>query len=240
MALNRLSRTVVRAIVWTATSALLHVQGAIAQSTNTPARTQGLMMDAHVNSTSMSGDFYDTGESYIRSKRTSGVGGGFAAGWGFSKWFSLYAAVDRAAIDVEGASYCNLCDPLPGVDPHAPARRKYTTWNHDLGAQFNWPISTTSFVPYARAAYTYRIAKTTSSDDQSLTGNAVTTGLGLQYFFNTHIAVDAGLQFTNGTFTKLQRDRSTITLTKDRGNNSDNNAARVSVGLRYYPHIGVK
>lgn len=240
MNLRRLNLAAVCTRVGAATCALLCVQSANAQSAGTLARAQGVMVGGFVSGTSVTGDFQLTHESGIRSKRTQGPGGGLMLGWGFSKWFSLYAAIDRATIEVSGRSYCHLCDPLPGANPTLISRTKYVLWNRDIVGQFNVPITKSSLVPYARLAYTYRTLKSPSFDELSLTGAAVSTGAGVEYFLNANIALDAGLQFTHGPFnTRHYGDEKTI-IARTFEQLPDNDGTRVNVGVKFYPHFGRK
>lgn len=118
----------------------------------------------------------------------SGGGLGFGLGWGISNLVTLY--LGGAGADVEF---------LDGTG-------SYTLTHGDLGARFNFRSRAKRWRPYAQAAVTGWIAEAEmlGTDVFSISGAGFTVGGGIAYFFSRKFAVDAGIDFTAGSFSEAK------------------------------------
>lgn len=208
--------------------AVLFAPSVTAQSSDV-VKTKGLMFGLHLNGSSLAFEDEDT-PSNSSKNRESGGGLGAQVGWGFTKWFMLYAGADAAKIEVKGVT---------GVDDDIGG--DYTLVHGDIGARFSFPSPKHGFAPYLNAALTGRVATAEVLDeDVSLSGPGVTVGGGLMYFFNPKWALDVGLQFTAGKFNNVEVGGVKLDL-DELGVDVDNtNSARFNVGVKFFPHFGRK
>jgi len=118
----------------------------------------------------------------------SGGGVGFVLGWGLGNLVTLY--LEGVAADVEFLS----------------GGGTYTLTHADLGARFNFRSMAKRWRPYAKAAVTGLYAETDilGNDIFSISGAGVTVGGGIAYFISRKFAVDAGLEFTGGSFSEAE------------------------------------
>lgn len=192
-------------------------------------KTKGLMIGAHLNGSSIA--FEDEDNNTSKKERNSGAGAGAQVGWGFTKWFMVYGGVDAAKIEIKGVT--GLDDDEIGGD--------YTLIHGDIGARFSFPSQSHGFAPYLNLALTTRVATAEVQDeDVSLSGNGVTFGGGVMYFFNPKWALDLGLQVSTGKFTEIEAGGIKLDLDELGVDVENTNSARINIGVKFFPHFGKK
>ena len=217
-----------------ATVAAVTLAGMLASSTvsaqsSDVVKTKGLMLGLHLNGSSIA--FEDEDVPNAKKERDSGAGAGAQVGWGFTKWFMLYAGADAAKIEIKGVT--GLDDDDIGGD--------YTLIHGDIGARFSFPSPNHGFAPYVNVALTTRVATAEiQNEDVSLSGNGVSFGGGLMYFFNPKIALDLGLQVSTGKFTEIEAGGVKLDLDELGVDLKNTNSARVNIGVKFFPHFGRK
>lgn len=217
------------ATVAAVTLGALLVSSPLAAQSSDVVKTKGLMFGLHLNGSSIS--FEDEDNSNSSKNRESGGGGGAQVGWGFTKWFMLYGGVDAAKIEIKGVT---------GVDDDDIAG-DYTLIHGDLGARFSFPSPKHGFAPYVNAALTTRVATAEIlNEDVAISGNGVTVGGGLMYFFNPKWALDVGLQFSTGKFTDVEVGGVKLDLDELGVDLENTNSARFNIGVKFFPHFGKK
>lgn len=163
--------------------ALLSAGSLGAQSDNS-----GFMLNLHLLGNGVSGVGADV-------EMENGGGVGVALGYGFNDRIALYLNVDGAQIEY---------DEDAETDDDS-----YTAVTVDLGARMNFGNEGMKLRPYINAAISglalaeeYAIAV---DEDMTATvsGGGLTVGGGLQYFFSPSLALDVGLQATQGAFTDI-------------------------------------
>ena len=178
-----MKRTILSALV---AGALLSAGSLGAQSDNS-----GFMLNLHLlgNGVTLVGDDTET---------ETGGGAGFAVGYGFNDRVALYLNVDAAAIEYDE-------DETDVVDD------TYDAVTADLGVRMNFGNEGMKVRPYINAAFT-GFAAVEEFDvageavESMLSGGGLTLGGGLQYFFTRSLALDLGLQATQGAFTEVTVD----------------------------------
>jgi hypothetical protein len=195
-------------------------------------KTKGLMFGLHLNGSSIKFEGEDETGQGLENNRDTGVGAGAQIGWGFTKWFMLYAGADAAKVEIKGFS--GAADEDIAGD--------YTLIHGDIGARFSFPSPNHGFAPYLNAALTTRVATAEVFDeDVSFSGNGVSFGGGLMYFFNPKWALDVGVQVTAGKFNEVEIGPVKIDLDDLPGVDLKNtNSARFNVGMKFFPHFGKK
>jgi hypothetical protein len=165
--------------------ALLAAGSLGAQSDNS-----GLMLNLHLagNGVSLVGEDAEV---------ESGGGFGGAVGYGFNERATLFLNVDVAAIEY-----------AEGEDASEDA---YAAVTADLGVRMNFGNESLKLRPYVNAAFSgFAVVETIvvagQEYDAVLSGGGLTVGGGLQYFFLPSLAVDLGLQATQGAFTDVAVD----------------------------------
>ena len=213
-------------------AALLSTSTATAQNASAASdveKTKGLMVGLHLNGTTISFQDQNGASASTKTHRESGGGAGAQAGWGFTKWLMVYAGVDAARVDIED---------MPGVEV-GTAEPNYTLLHGDIGVRFSFPNPTHGFEPYLNAAYTARGAIAQfENEDVSISGDGVSVGAGLQYFFNPKWALDVGLQLSTGDFTNVEFKGVKVDLNELGVDIKTTNSARLNVGMKFYPHFG--
>lgn len=168
--------------------ALLSAGSLSAQSDNS-----GFMLNLHVLGNGVSG----VGEN---AEMENGGGLGLALGYGFTDRVALYLNVDAAAIQYDED------------DDHIETTEDdYAAVTADLGVRMNFGNEGMKLRPYINAAISgvvlgeeYELAGETV--ESALAGGGLTVGGGLQYFFSPSLALDLGLQATQGAFTEIAVD----------------------------------
>jgi hypothetical protein len=185
---------------------------AAAQSNGSRSTTQGLMLDLHLNGSSMKVE---------DGTNESGGGMGVRMGWGFTPRLTAFVGYDRASIESADAQ---LAD-------------KYSLGQVDLGLQYNFANSDRAWRPFVEAAATRRsmYADVTLDDgstaDMSASGLGMSIGGGFQYFFSAPWAISTGLNYTFGSFTKGEMDG----VSADLDPAISARGARLNVGLSWHP-----
>ena len=167
--------------------ALLSAGSLDAQSDNS-----GFMLNLHAagNAITFTGD---------EAEPESGGGLGLALGYGFNDRIVLFFNLDAAAIEY---------DEEQGEAPDDT----YDAVTGDLGVRVNFGNEGMKLRPYINAAFTgvavvEEFEAVPGEDvETTISGGGVTIGGGLQYFFSRSLALDVGLQATQGAFTDVMVD----------------------------------
>jgi opacity protein-like surface antigen len=166
--------------------ALLWAGSLGAQSDNS-----GLMLNLHL---------VGNGVSLVAEDAEAESGGGFglAVGYGFNERAALYLNLDIAAIEYDEDEADNPEDTYGAVTA-------------DLGVRMNFGNESLKLRPYVNAAFSgFAVVETVVAGgeeyDAVLSGGGLTVGGGVQYFFTPSLAVDLGLQATQGAFTDVAVD----------------------------------
>jgi opacity protein-like surface antigen len=170
--------------------ALLSAGGLAAQSDNS-----GFMLNLHLAGNAIQYTGLDADED-----PESGGGLGLALGYGFNDRIILFFNVDAATVEydeeVSGSAEDDTYDALTG----------------DLGVRVNFGNEGMKLRPYINAAFTgvaiMEKGEALPGDEveTTLSGGGITIGGGLQYFFSRTLALDVGLQATQGAFTTFTVD----------------------------------
>lgn len=191
--------------------ALLSAGSLAAQSDNS-----GFMANLHLVGTGLSlvGD---------GAEMENGGGVGLTLGYGFNERSALYLTVDAAAIEYD-------------EDEDDAAQDAYGTGTVDLGVRMNFGNESLKLRPYVNAALTaFAVVEEfeVAGDDveTSLSGGGLTVGGGLQYFFSPKLALDLGLQATQGAFTNVSVDDEDEDLEQGIAFTT----SRVQLGLTWHP-----
>lgn len=192
--------------------ALLSAGSLSAQSDNS-----GFMLNAHLTGQALSG----TGTESVTE---SGGGLGVALGYGFNDRIILFFNLDVASMEYDDE------EDFEGED------EEYQLATGDLGVRVNFGNEGMKVRPYINAAFTGVAAvdefELLGDEVQStVAGGGITIGGGLQYFFSPKLALDLGLQATQGAFTEITVD--------DEDEEFEEGVAfttsRVQLGLTWHP-----
>jgi hypothetical protein len=171
--------------------------------------TQGFFLAPHLLGASLQAEGDDV---------ESGGGIGLSIGYGFSRMFSAFIAIDVAKVDIR--------------DPEIAGN--YSLGQGDLGIRVNFRDETQAAIPYLQAAFTGRVAQTTVEGfDFEVSGPAFTIGGGLNYYFQPKLALDIGLSFSSGTFDTLKVEGDEVDFDE-----FDATGARFQFGLTWFPFAG--
>ena len=184
-----------------------------AQSASAAGRsnTAGMVVGAHAGAVNLGPD---------GGSSNTGFGVGALIGYGFNKNVALYVGFDLGKVDLAS----NLDNE----------KRTYNLTHLDFGARYSFANQNRALVPYLGAVVSGRgLTATISGIDLKVTGLGFGGGGGIQYFVNPNVAIDLGLMYETGKFDKKKVNNIKTTLS-DAGNSS---STRISVGVRYYPHI---
>ena len=161
--------------------ALLSAGSLSAQSDNS-----GFMLNVHLLGNGVSNVGAD-------AEMETGGGLGVAVGYGFNDRIALYLNVDAAAIEYD-------------EDEDAPDDT-YDAVTADLGVRMNFGNEGMKVRPYINAAFSgLAVAEEFDEGDTMIAGGGLTVGGGVQYFFSRRLALDLGLQATQGAFTEVTVD----------------------------------
>lgn len=163
--------------------ALLSAGSLAAQSDN-----RGFMLNLHLTGNGI-------GSVGADAETESGGGFGVALGYGFNDRIILFFNLDAASIEYDED------------DIDAPGD-SYDAVTGDLGVRMNFGNEGMKLRPYINAAFTGLAAVEEfefGGEDVETTigGGGITIGGGLQYFFSPSLALDLGLQATQGAFTTV-------------------------------------
>jgi opacity protein-like surface antigen len=151
----------------------------------------GFMLNAHLTGQGLSG----TGSESVTE---SGGGLGVALGYGFNDRIIVYFNLDAASMEYD--------EDEPEFEDES-----YDLVTGDLGVRVNFGNEGMRVRPYINAAFTGAAAvdefELLDEDVESIvSGGGVTIGGGLQYFFSQNLALDVGVQATQGAFTEITVD----------------------------------
>lgn len=172
--------------------------------------TQGLMLDLHLNGSSIKVE---------DGTNESGAGIGARMAWGFTPRISAYLGYDRARIE---SADSQLAD-------------KYSLGQFDLGMQYNFANSDRAWRPYVEAAATRRGMYADVNDagttyKLTTSGYGMSVGGGFQYFFSAPWSLNTGLNYTFGSFTHAEVDGQSVDMDKISAT-----GARLNVGMSWHP-----
>ena len=187
-----------------------------AQTMPTPrSNTTGLMLNAHLNGSSLKAEDADM---------ESGGGFGARVGWGFTPMVTAFIGLDAARMK------SNELDANYGLG------------QVDIGAQLNFASSARAWRPFAEAALTGRgvamddvLVVDENGDVYSGkyedSGVGFTLGGGVQYFFSAPWALSTGLSYTFGKFDNPKFDGDEISGVESWAASG----ARFNIGMSWYP-----
>jgi opacity protein-like surface antigen len=186
--------------------ALLSAGSLSAQSDNS-----GFMLNAHLLGNGVSGVGAD-------AEMENGGGLGVAVGYGFNDRVALYLNIDAAAIEY---------DEDEGTEDDT-----YDAVTADLGVRMNFGNEGMKLRPYINAAFSgLALVEEVEEVDATIAGGGLTIGGGLQYFFSPRLALDLGLQATQGAFTQI--------AVEDEDEELDEgiafSASRLQLGVTWHP-----
>lgn len=177
---------------------------------------RGFMLNLHAAGNALTPVGADT-------ESETGGGLGLALGYGFNDRITLYFNLDAAAVEYDE-------DAIDAPDD------TYDLVTGDLGVRVNFGNPALKLRPYINAAFTgvaaaeqYEFAG--EDVDQIIAGGGVTIGGGLQYFFSPRLALDLGLQATQGAFTEVSIDDEEEEFEEGVAFTS----SRVQLGLTWHP-----
>lgn len=188
------------------------VAASVSVAAQSRSSTSGLVLDLHLNGSSIKVE---------DGANESGAGIGARMGWGFSPRLTAYVGYDRASIE---SADTEIAD-------------KYTLGQLDLGMQYNFLNQDRAWRPFVEAAATRRAINTDvtidgSTYDMSTSGYGMTIGGGFQYFFSAPWALNTGLNYTFGSFTKAEMGGESADL------DLSARGARVNIGMTWRPMVG--
>lgn len=190
--------------------------GTVASAEAQKSNSSGVMLNAHVNTTSLAVQGSDTSES--------GMGFGLRLGWGITKNVTLFVGIDTTSIETEDPTINN---------------GTYGLTQAELGGIYTFRAGM-SFLPYVEAGIgSRRISSDVTISDEagnisegraSSVGMAFSLGGGFNYYFTPPVALNFGLTITTGHFGDYKVNDTRI-------HNTDFSAAsaRIGLGLTWYP-----
>jgi hypothetical protein len=148
--------------------------------------TRGLNLGFHLQGASLKVEDADP---------AGGGGAGFRVGYGFNRIFTLYLEADGVTVEAG--------------DP-AVFSGDWTLGHAEIGARFHFANSLRSWVPYLEAAVGSRAARVKDVksgnqawEDVNVTGGAFSVGGGIYAYITETLALEVGLKFSSGQFTKV-------------------------------------
>lgn len=216
-----------------------------AQQMPAPADTRGLMIGAHLLGTKLSAS-----NLTARNELASGV----IVGYGITRWLMVFGGVDLGTARIGPANevivdYDATVNPsIPPDDYPTPRAQYIQTFSEgdyamqtfDAGVRLTLPSRNLAWLPFVNVAFSHRRGKTEYTRDWvpravEVSGNAASVGAGVQYFINSRIAFEGGVQFSSGKFNKRQDSGGEVFTYSPVAQIS---TTRFAGGIRYYPHIG--
>jgi len=175
----------------------------------------GFMLNLHLLGNGVSGVGAD-------AEMENGGGLGVALGYGFNDRVALYLNVDGAQIEYD--------------EDEEVEDDSYTAVTADLGVRMNFGNEGMKLRPYINAAFSGLVLGEEGEIAgeeivSTISGGGLTVGGGLQYFFSRNLALDVGLQATQGAFTDIAVDDEDEEL--DEG--IAYTTSRVQLGVTWHP-----
>lgn len=206
-----MTRIPTRLVLFTAATAgfLIALPASAQEST-----TRGFLLGAHFGGSSIKVQDGD---------RSSGGGGGITVGYGVNRNFTIYVQADGSTQD---------------VSDQAEVNGTWTLAHADFGVRFHFANSLKTFVPYVQGAFSVRAVELTdlptsnplSGSDVSFSGGAFTLGGGAMVYLKETVALDFGLLFSGGEFTRLTVGNTTVA-----GFDIDTQSTRFNLGVSWWP-----
>lgn len=194
------------------------VAGALLSSGSLAAQSDnsGFMLNLHLTGNAISSVGAD-------AETESGGGFGGAVGYGFNDRIILFFNLDAATIEYDE-------DQVDAPDD------TYDAVTGDLGVRMNFGNEGMKLRPYINAAFTGLAAVEEfefggEEVETIISGGGITIGGGLQYFFSPSLALDLGLQATQGAFTTATVDGDDEDLDEGIAFAS----SRVQLGVTWHP-----
>ena len=199
-----------------AAAALVAASVSVAAQANGPrSSTTGLVLDLHVNGSSIKAE---------DASNETGAGIGGRMGWGFSPRLTAYVGYDRAGIESADPTFAE----------------SYTLHHLDLGMQYNFANNGRALRPFVEAAATRRSVSAEvdfggGPTDMSMYGYGMTLGGGVQYALTAPWAITTGLNYTFGSFSKGKVEGGE---TEDIDPAISARGARFNIGISWRPMAG--
>jgi len=153
---------------------------------------------------------------------SGGGGAGVRVGYGFNRIFTLYLEADGLTVEAG--------------DPEVFAG-KWALAHAEIGGRFHFANSLRSWVPFLEVAVGgrgARVKNVTSGneawEDVNVTGGVFSVGGGLYAYFTQTLALEVGVKFSGGRFTKI--DLGPLSL---ENLDLDAQSSRFKVGLVWWP-----
>jgi hypothetical protein len=151
-----------------------------------------------------------------------GGGAGIRVGYGFNRIVTAYLEMDGIAVDSEGSD---------------EVQATWTLGHVDLGARFHFANALRSWVPYLDVAVGGRFAGLEDIEvdgvqgtDVDVSGGAFSFGGGMYFYFKQTFAMDIGVKFSAGEFTKVKVGPYSV-----EGLDIDASSTRFKVGVVWWP-----
>lgn len=178
------------------------------------ANTSGLLLGLSLGGSSIRSDD-------LNSSRESGAGASAQLGWGLTRNFALLLDVSGARIESVGGDF-----DLAHVD---------------IGGRWHFVSDSRALVPFLQVGVSGRAAGRQNvfmademgnvyEGDLRIVGGGVSVGGGLQYFVSPKWALGGQLEWTTGSFTRVQFNNVSVD-----GLRIDATSARVNMGFTWFP-----
>jgi outer membrane protein W len=186
---------------------------ALGTSSAAAAQARGFHVGAALNGSSLEVSDDDIGEE---SESESGGGLSLTAGYNFTPRLGIALHVAGANISSEGGDYA--------------------LGHGDLVGRFAFADVSRSFVPYLELGFSGVSATQNDTElgDVELSGGGITGAAGLNYFFNSKLALDVNVRVTSGEFDTVKVDGGSFT--SDDGVSMT--TARLNIGVSWFPRGG--
>jgi len=129
-----------------------------------------------------------------------GEGAGLMAAYGFNRTFSGFVSLDLAKQETAA-----------GVVPAG----SFGLAHFEIGGRVNLPMNNPRTTPYLSASVGRRALAAQVTDEDtgekfpfSMSGQMYAVGGGVQHFMSPHLALDAGVEYASGSFSRFKDDRS--------------------------------
>lgn len=144
----------------------------------------------------------------------SGPGAGVTIGFGVARNIALFLTLDAASIDSKDDFDSN-----------------YVLAHVDLGLRLNLADGSHKAVPYLKGAFSgHAAARSIDNTDYVFSGSGGTVGAGLSYYTQPKVALDIGLAYSFGSFSKL-----TVDGNDHQTDNLKLSGARFQIGAMIFP-----
>ncbi|MGH7696305.1 MAG: outer membrane beta-barrel protein [Gemmatimonadaceae bacterium] len=169
---------------------------------------KGFFLGLSLHGSSLTADDLD-------SDTQNGGGLQLQLGWGFTPKLAIFLDGSAASMDSDGESW---------ILSHG-----------DLGLRYHFASPGKSFVPFVEGAFTGWVGSQddvdfgTGTGDLEISGAGFTLGGGFLYFFNSRVALNAGVKWTKGEFDKVTFENVSV-----EGLDIDATSARLNLGITWF------